>query len=121
MRKLRVSRKSYTRKAYTRKDGTRVRASKVGLATFKIRDRGKPGRTPKSERFFNPQVRTGWRKDQPAALRRAKSLKAHKKDMLATARSLQSLANVTIDKETRKAARSDAQYFFRLYAGSRNN
>jgi hypothetical protein len=45
-----VRRKGYRRKAYTAKRGgkkVRVSAARVKPSTFKIRDRGKPGRGPK--------------------------------------------------------------------------
>lgn len=98
------------RKGYTRKDGTRVKAS-----TFKIKDRGEPGRTPKAEQWFEPGVKTGWEKGQPESVRRAKVLKAHKGDELASARSMQALANVTTDRETASKAARDAKYFYRQH------
>lgn len=112
MAKLRVHRKSYIRKAYTRKDGTRVRASRVGGSTFRVKDRGKRGRTPKSQQWYHPQVETGWKKDMPMSTRRSKALRAHKGDALATARGLQALANTTTDQATKRSAHSDAQYFY---------
>ncbi len=66
----------------------------------------------KRERWFKPGVEMGWKKDMPVKARRNKALKAHKGDNLATARALQSLANVTTDKETKRQARKDALYFF---------
>ena len=47
MAKITVHRKAYNRKAYTRKDGVRVSASHVPAATFKIPDKGAPGRGKK--------------------------------------------------------------------------
>lgn len=105
MPKLRV-----TRKAHTRVDGTRVKAS-----TFLIKDRGAKGRTPKSNQFFDLGVKTGWRKDLPADVRRRLVLKAHKGDLLAAGRSLQALANVTTDKRTKQLAGLDARFFFRKH------
>lgn len=99
-----------TRKGYTRKDGTRVKA-----ATFKIKDRGEPGRTPKAEQWFEPGVKTGWEKGQPESVRRAKVLKAHKGDELASARSMQALSNITTDRETASKAGRDAKYFYRQH------
>jgi len=107
MPKLRVR-----RKAYTRKDGTRVKAT-----TFKIRDRGARGRTPKARRWFEPSVETGWEKGMPASNRRRKVLRAHGGDELASARAMQALANVTTDRATRTAAQADANYFFRKHKG----
>ena len=107
MAKLRIK-----RKGYTRKDGTRVKAS-----TYLVKDRGEKGRTPKDERWFDPQVGTGWRKDMPMAKRRKAALSAHNGDELATGRALQALANVTTDRETKSKARADALYFFKKHKG----
>ncbi len=114
--KLRIERKAYTRKPYIRKDGTRVKASKVGASSFSIRDRGKKGRTPKSERWYHPTVQTGWSKSDSAETRRMKALKAHGGDELATARGLQALSSVTTDPTTKRLARADALYFYRRHA-----
>jgi hypothetical protein len=96
-----------TRKSYVRKDGTRVKA-----ATYHIKDRGKPGKTPASEKWYEHNVEMNWHKDEPAEVRRANALNAHKGDKLATARALQALANVTTDAKTAGLAKSDADYFF---------
>lgn len=103
-----------TREPYYRKDGTYVRGS-----TFKIKDRGKKGRTPKSKRWFDPQVTMNWNKDMLQRDRRQNALVAHDGDLLATARALQALANVTVDEETKYQARKDAKYFFREYRRSK--
>lgn len=105
MAKLRV-----TRKAYTRKDGTRVKAT-----TFKIKDRGAKGRTPKAERWFEPGVETGWSKDLKQSTRISRVVRAHKGDLLASARSMMALANVTTDSETRRKSKSDANILFKRY------
>jgi hypothetical protein len=96
-----------TRKRYVRKDGTVVNGT-----TYYTKDKGKPGRTPDSEKFYHPKVKTHWHKDQSAEVRRANALKAHKGNKLATARALQALANVTTDAKTAKLAKADADYFF---------
>jgi hypothetical protein len=109
---LRIQRKGYHRKSYVRKDGTRVKASNVEASSFFVKDRGKSGRTPKSERFYHPKVEMGWHKSQSATTRRWLALKAHGGDNLATARALQALANVTTDSTTARLARQDALYFY---------
>jgi len=96
-----------TRKSYVRKDGTEVKGT-----TFYIQDRGKPGKTPDSEKFYNPKVEMHWHKDQSAEVRQANALKAHNGNKLATARALQALANVTTDIQTARLAKADADYFF---------
>ena len=47
-KKIRVRRKGYWRKAYTRSDGARVKKTWVPPTTFEIKDRGRPGRGPKT-------------------------------------------------------------------------
>ncbi len=96
-----------TRKSYVRKDGTKVKGT-----TYYTEDKGKPGKTPESEKFFHPQVKTNWSKDLPEEVRRRNALKAHGGDMLATARALQELSNVTTDAETKRLTKEDADYFF---------
>lgn len=106
MPKIRV-----TRKAYKRDDGTRVKKT-----TFLTKDKGKKGRTPKEDRWYESNVHTGWKKEQPASVRRMKVQRAHKNDLLASARSMQALSNVTTDKQTRMKAEADSTYFFKKYA-----
>lgn len=96
-----------TRKSYVRKDGTAVKGT-----TYFTEDKGKPGKTPESEKFFHPTVKLNWHKDLPAEVRRKNALEAHGGDKLATARALQELSNVTTDVETKKLAKIDADYFF---------
>jgi hypothetical protein len=69
----------------------------------------------KVEKWFSPSIIMGWRKEQSATTRRRLALKSHKSDKLATARALQSLANVTKDRITKKLARADALYFYALH------
>ena len=59
MAKLRVRRKSHPRKSHIR-GGRCIKRTRVDAATFLVKDTGKPGRTPKGERFFEPTVETGW-------------------------------------------------------------
>ena len=96
-----------TRKSYVRSDGTRVKGT-----TYYTQDKGAPGKTPESKKFYHPKVEMHWSKDRPPKVRRANALKAHKGDKLATARALQALANVTTDAETARPAKTDADYFF---------
>ena len=96
-----------TRRSYVRKDRTAVKGT-----TYYTKDKGKPGKTPESEKFYHPKVEMRWHKDQLPDVRRVNALKAHEGDELATARALQALANVTTDIQTAKLAKSDADYFF---------
>jgi len=115
MKNITVKRKGHTRRAYLREDGVRVKAVQVAPATFRMEDRGKLGKTPKKEQWFDPQVETGWEKGLSPAVRRAKVLRAHRGDELASARGLQALANVSTDRETASKAGSDAKFFFRQH------
>ena len=96
-----------TRKAYVRKDGTVVKGT-----SYYTKDKGKPGKTPESEKWYQHNVEMNWHKDQPAEMRRTNALRAHSGNKLAAARALQALANVTTDLETAKLAKIDADYFF---------
>lgn len=94
----------------------RVTQTRDGKTTsFLTKDKGKPGKTPKEKQWFRPSVHTGWEKDQPESERRTNVLNAHKGNELSAARSMQALSNVTTDKETRRLAREDAKYFFRIH------
>lgn len=69
-----------------------------------------------TDKFYHPRIQeTGWHKDLPVIKRRKKILKGYKGNILATARSLEALANVSRDKATAKAALVDARYFYNLY------
>lgn len=102
------------RKAYRRSDGTKVKAS-----TYKTKDKGKKGRTPKKNRWFNPSVHTGWSKEKSPVIRRKLALGTHKGDYLSTGRAMMALANVTTDKATARAARQDALYFYAKHRGGK--
>ena len=92
---------------------TQIRNGK--RVTFLTSDKGKPGKTPKKKQWYEPGVETGWKKDMPQGERRGLVMRAHKGDELASARAMQSLANVTTDRETKREARADAVFFFGEY------
>ena len=92
---------------------TQVRKGKK--ITFLTKDKGKPGKTPKSERWYKPGIETGWRKDMSIEERRHLVLRAHKGDELASAQSMQALSNVSTDVKTKQASRADALYFYQLH------
>lgn len=68
-------------------------------------------------KFFHPKGHTGWEHGMPLKKRRALALKGHKRDYLATSRSLQALSNVTVKRNpvVSRAAKADAKYFLKLY------
>lgn len=66
-------------------------------------------------RWFTAGAPLGWRKEDSQTKRRQVALRNRGGKLLATARALQALSNVTRDSETRQKARADAQYFFAQY------
>ena len=138
-KKLRIPAKTYRipkkvihRKAWTDKYGhkhpasTYVRPAQTVKREAHLRpDVGEVGRTPKSERWFEPKEHSGWRKVDTSAKRRktifdttVKQQKAGKytkwvDPYLLCARRLTALANVTTDSETEKKANVDAKYFYK--------
>ncbi len=128
MAELKIKRKGYWREAFTYTRNGKVVSVKrawVPETTYMTEDRGKPGRTPASRRFFEPKRHTGWEKTQPAATRRAKLLAATEsgKPMhdryVEAGRMIQELANMTTDRETKAKAEEDAVYFFERAKGNR--
>ena len=69
----------------------------------------------KDEKWFGPQVETGWKKEQPSSLRRSKVLKAHKGNYLKSGQAMQALSNVSEDRTTSEMAGADAKYFYRIH------
>jgi hypothetical protein len=49
-----------TRKSYVRKDGTKVKST-----TYYTKDKGKTGKTPASEKWYEHNVEMNWHKDEP--------------------------------------------------------
>lgn len=68
-----------------------------------------------NNKWFEHGKPMGWHKQSSQAVRRSNALHAHKNDLLATARALNQLANITTDTETRRKSKSDAKYFFERY------
>ena len=103
-------------KLIVHRDSHKRKSVKVKGSTFEIKDRGKLGRTPKSQQFFRPKVHTGWKADMPASKRRGLVLKAHKREFLASARSMQALSNIQhrINPDVAAKAKADADYFLSL-------
>ena len=66
-------------------------------------------------KWFKPKRHTGWRKDLPMEVRRAR-VRAATHDYLSAGRAMQSLANVTKDRETHEKALADARYFFAMHS-----
>ena len=57
----------------------------------------------------------GWNKDDGQVKRRRAALASRRGNYLKAGRALQSLANVTTDRETARKARADALYFFKKH------
>ena len=118
---LKVRRKGYWRGPYNySRNGKVINVKKTWVpeTTFTTEDKGKPGRTPESAKFFDPKRHTGWEKTQDPATRRSKLLVATDKSKsmhdryVEAGRMIQELANVTTDEETKTEAKADADYFF---------
>ncbi len=118
---LKVKRKGYWRSPYSyERNGKVIKVKKTWVpeTRFMTEDKGKPGRTPESHKFFEPKRHTGWEKKQEPTTRRGKLLNAtdENKSMhdryVEAGRMIQELANVTTDEETRAKAKEDADYFF---------
>jgi len=121
MGEIKVERKGYWRKEYTyTRNGKQINVKRTWIpeSTYKTEDRGKPGKTPESEKWFTPEVKTGWMKTQLPSERRNKLLEATDKSRsmhdryVQAGRMIQELANVTSDKATKNTATDDADYFF---------
>ena len=70
-------------------------------------------------KFYHHGKPLGWHKDLGQAKRRRAALDSRRGDPLKAGRALNSLANVTTDAETRRKARADAGFFFRMYQRSK--
>lgn len=105
MGKITIKRKGYTRKGQIRVRGT----------TYKTEDRGAPGKTPKSQRWYKPKRELGWEKDMPQEQRIRVAISSRPKNwsdnkrILSSARALQALSNVSTDRETAKKAKADSE------------
>jgi hypothetical protein len=104
VRKIKVHRKAYKR-----------HGKLIHSADYLTSDKGKPGKTPKSERFYHPVIKTGWHKDMDAESRRRLVWNAYDGNCLKAERSLIELSNVSTDRETRRLAKIDAHYFAKLH------
>jgi len=124
MAKLRIKRKGYIRRSYVKDvipgKGVklkRIPSTRVKPTTYLAKDRGKPGRTPKSKRWakFEGNL-SGWRKDLPESKRHECIMKTVRRDGVnSTKRKLIQLANVTTDRETKIKARKDFEWLRRKY------
>ena len=69
----------------------------------------------KNKKWFHPGIKMNWNHQDLREVRRRNALRAHGGDLLATARALQQLANVSQVGVVAKAARQDAVHFFAKY------
>lgn len=86
-----------------------------------VKDRGAPGRTPKSKRWFKPKgrlrfKRKDWHAKDPARVRRAILRGVARRDgSTTTIRRLNALRNVTTSNLVKKVAKADMEYLAKLY------
>ena len=125
-RLLEIHRRGYKRKAYTmhrKRKKIYVKATRVKPTTYKARDRGKPGKTPKSKQWFHPKrkLKVGsreWKATHKAASRRRILASLVKRRGYATVvRELNALRNVTTDAKTKQAATADMKWLKKKYKG----
>ena len=123
-----VHRRGYKRKAYTYKRGGKtihVRATWVRPTTYRMKDRGKPGKTPRNKRWFHPKRklkvgRMEWKASHKAAYRRrVLSALVKKRGYATVVRELNALRNVTTDAKTKKAATADMKWLKKKYRGGK--
>ena len=74
----------------------------------------------KNKKWFHPGVKMNWNHQDLREVRRRNALRAHGGDLLATARALQQLANVSQVGVVAKAARQDAVHFFAKYQSKKS-
>jgi len=74
-----------------------------------------PRKNSKKKKWFKSEIHSGWSKSLSANERRELVLESHDGDYLSAARSKQALANLTKDRDTKKKAQADADYFYLLY------
>ena len=124
MRKIIVRRKGYHRRGfYIHRNRKRIwiPPTHVKPATYKAKDRGKPGKTPKSRQWFHPKrkLKVGnreWKASHKAAYRRrVLSALVKKRGYATVVRELNALRNVTTDRKTKQAATADMKWLKKKY------
>ncbi|HEC82505.1 MAG TPA: hypothetical protein ENI53_01285 [Thermoplasmatales archaeon] len=106
------------RRGYRRKDGTYVKPT-----TYKMRDRGKPGKTPKSKRWYKPKRKLRYKgmewhaRNKASYRRRVLSGLVKRRGYATVVRELNALRNVTTSRQTKRAAESDMNWLRRKYGG----
>jgi hypothetical protein len=90
----------------------------IHIKGFLMRVKKKKGNN--GSKWFKPGKPLNWCKTDSQSQRRREALKARKGDYLATARALQSLANVNQDSETKRKAEGDSKYFRKMYYVKKN-
>lgn len=102
------------RRGYVRSDGTRVKP-----ATFLMKDRGRRGRTPESEKLpfrLRPGFLHGWKKSQSSGTRHRILANLIRRDGYATiSRRLTALKNVSPDPGTDRAVNADLNWMRQKY------
>lgn len=125
-RKIRVRRRGYRRKSYTRKaftekrDGktihepaARVKGAHVPPTEYYTEDRGAPGRTPESKKWFNPKGHLhGWHASQDSEQRHQHLEEASRGDggWGITYYKLLALNNVTTEEDVKRATYEDMSW-----------
>lgn len=121
-RHLTVRRKPHHRRGYYTKSGKYVPPTQVrGSKPFQIEDRGKPGRTPEEDQWFESERKLNYAgqqwhaKSAPAKRRRILNKLVERDGYRAVVNRLNALANVTTYASVRRAAHEDMDYLKRKY------
>ena len=104
-----ILRKGFTREAFTRSDGTRIKATRVKPGC--IKDRGEPGKGPKTLPTPVEGSLEGWKKDMPRKKRHALLKRLTKKENCRSVIGrLTLLRNISDDPATDRVAEADAKW-----------
>ena len=119
MVRLRVRVKGYVRQPFRRSDGAHVRMARVRRHTKLVQDRGSPGRTPKSKRWFDSSsgVRLGEGYTKFSAKKRHGILQREDRKKNVSSRNvwndLHGKANVITNRKAKKVFKTDAKWAMR--------
>lgn len=99
------------------KDGKREHVRGHWVGGHNVEDRGAPGRTPKSNRWFRPKGNLhGWEANQRASTRHGHLRKSVKADGYATTvRRLNALRNVSTSRHVDAVAKADMGWLHRTF------
>lgn len=128
MGKIVVHRRGYHRRGfYIHRHGKRIYIPPhyVPPTTYTMKDRGAPGKAPKSKQWYHPKRKLKYNGKEwhahDSAKKRRKVLDGLVKERgyATVVRELNALHNVTVDRKTKMATESDLRYLQAKYKGGR--